>query len=71
MKIKVWNAITNIGYGEQHTHQYPSLEVMIEDLGLTDVDVHNGDGSAFDANDYWVDISTSIFDTTGYEVVEE
>lgn len=71
MKIRIWTAVTDGGDGEHHSHQYPSLEAMVEDLKLTDVQVYpSGDGRAFDEYDYNVDISTEIFDTTGYEIVE-
>lgn len=71
MKIKMWKVVTDGGDGEHHSHNYPSLEAMVADLGLTDVQVYdNGDGGAFDQYDYHVDISTEIFDTTGYEIVE-
>lgn len=70
MKIKIWSAITDGGDGEHHTHNYKSKQEMIDDLGLTDI---TGDdwGYAFGEYDYPVKFGIKIFDTTGYEVVEE
>lgn len=69
MKIRIWTAITDGGDGEHHSHTYKSKQAMIDDLGLTDVDVGTC-GMAFDKYDYPVQFSVDIFDTEGYEVVE-
>ena len=67
MKIKIWNAVTDGGDGEHHAHQFPSFEALKAALNLeNDADENGG----MDEYGYWVDISTSIFDTTGYEIVE-
>ncbi len=63
MKIRIWTAVTDGGDGEYHSHQYVSEENLRSDLELDDDDM--------DQYGYHVDISSSIFDTTGYEIVEE
>ena len=71
MKIKIWEAIEDGGDGEYHVRTYPSKEAMIEGLDLIDVD-EGEDGLAWqDGQSVPVPFSTHIFDTTGYEVVEE
>lgn len=72
MKIRIWTAITDGGDGEHHSHMYKSKQEMIDDLQLVIEDEYRDghEGTAFDDYDYFVQWSSGIFDTEGYEVVE-
>lgn len=70
MKIRIWTAIVDSGDGEHYACTFRTKEELISDLSITIDFEHGNEGGGFDDCGYYVQFSSRVFDTEGYEVVE-